>query len=88
MENKNIPEAYGLRIGMRGGGCAGMSFQLGFDKKKDSDLEYQVQGLPVYVEKRHLMYLLDITLDFYEGADARGFTFLTAQKEEKATQEA
>ncbi len=82
MESKNIPEGYGLRIGMRGGGCGGMSFLLGFDKQKEGDLAYEVEGIPVLVEKRHTMYLVGMTVDFHEGADARGFMFINPLKKE------
>jgi len=76
MASKDIPEGYGLRIGVRGGkGCFGVSYYLGFDKKKEGDLEYTVNSIPVYVAKAETMYLLGVELDFYEGADARGFTF-------------
>ena len=76
MENKNIPDGYGLRIGIKGsGGCSGFNYLLGFDTKKDSDISFEVDGIPVYVEKKHTMYLLDLEVDFYEGSDARGFTF-------------
>ena len=87
MATKNIPEGYGLRIGMKGGGCGGMSFILGFDQQKESDLVYQIEGIPVYVEKRHTMYLVGMKVDFYEGADARGFMFINPlqQKEEALT---
>lgn len=77
MANKNIPEGYALRIGIKGsGGCAGYDYLLGFDKKKENDLEYEVNGIPVLVEKKHTMYLLGLEVDFYEGSDARGFTFI------------
>ena len=77
MRSKNIPDDYSLRIGIKGsGGCAGFTFMLGFDKKKDTDLEYDIEGIPVLIEKKHTMYLLDLEVDFYEGADARGFTFV------------
>ena len=76
MENKNIPEDYGLRIGVRGGkGCAGVNYYVGFDKAKDSDLKYETRGIPVLISKSETMYLVGVTLDFYEGADVRGFTF-------------
>ena len=39
MDNKNIPEGYGLRVGVKGGGCGGVSYVLGFDKPKDNDLQ-------------------------------------------------
>lgn len=89
METKNIPEGYGLRIGMKGGGCGGMSFVLGFDKQKENDLAYEIEGIPVFVEKRHTMYLVGMKVDFYEGADARGFMFINPLKEnEKAAESA
>ncbi len=77
MQNKNIPDGYMLRIGIKGsGGCAGFTYMLGFDKPKDTDLVYEIDGINVLVEKKHTMYLLDLEVDFYEGADARGFTFV------------
>ena len=85
--NKNIPEGYGLRIGVKGGGCGGVSYMLGFDKPKDNDLQYEVDGVPVLVEKRHTMYLLGLQVDFYEGAEARGFIFTNPSREETAPAE-
>jgi iron-sulfur cluster assembly protein len=77
MAHKNIPEGYGLRIGVRGGGgCGGVNYILGFDKRKEGDMEYTQEAIPVLVEKKHLMFLLGLRVDFYEGADARGFTFV------------
>ena len=77
MENKGIPEDYGLRIGVKGGsGCSGMGFMLGFDKSKEGDLSYKQDDIPIYVEKRQMMYLVGLQVDFYEGSDARGFTFI------------
>ena len=77
MKNKNIPAEYGLRIGIKGGvGCAGVNYLLGFDKKREHDLVYKVEDITVLIEKKHTMYLLGLEVDFYEGADARGFTFV------------
>lgn len=77
MANKNIPEGYGLRVGVKGGGgCGGMGFMLGFDTAKEGDISYQVEDVIVHVEKKQTMYLLGLEVDFYEGADARGFTFI------------
>lgn len=78
MENKNIPADYGLRVGIKGGGgCAGVSFMLGFDKQKDSDMAYSINEIPVFIEKKHTMYIIGVKIDYYEGADAKGFTFVT-----------
>jgi iron-sulfur cluster assembly protein len=75
METKNIPEGYGLRVGVRGGGC-GVSLIIGFDRKKDSDVVYDMEGIHVLVDKKHIMFLIGKQVDFYEGADARGFMFV------------
>ncbi len=74
--HKNIPADYGLRIGAQGGGCAGTSFIIGFDRPKEHDMVYTIADLPVYVEKKDLLFLLGTEVDFYEGNDARGFTFI------------
>ena len=77
MANKSIPEGYGLRIEVKGGaGCMGLGYGLGFDKPKEGDMSYEVEGITIHVEKRQTMYLVGLEVDFYEGNDARGFTFV------------
>ena len=73
--NKQIPEGYGLRVGVKGGGCSGMSYILGFDKKREHDLEFDEQGIAVYMDKRHGLYLMGTIVDYHDGLDARGFVF-------------
>lgn len=79
MQTKNIPADYSLRVGIRGGGCGGVALMIGFDKKKETDLAYSVEGIPVLVEKKHTMYIIGKEVDFYEGADARGFMFVESE---------
>ena len=74
-QTKNIPADYGLRVGAKGGGC-GVTLIIGFDKKKDSDHSYMIDDIPVYVDKKHTLYLIGKEVDFYDGEDARGFTFI------------
>lgn len=76
MQTKNIPAEYGLRVGIRGGGCGGVSLIIGFDKQKSTDLIYKDEGIEVLIDKKHTMYLIGKQVDFYEGADARGFMFV------------
>ncbi|GGZ40701.1 hypothetical protein GCM10007049_37490 [Echinicola pacifica] len=76
MTHKNIPTDYALRVGVKGGGCGGMSYALGFDLNKEGDESFQLEGIPVLIEKRHVMFLMGMQIDFYEGDDARGFTFV------------
>jgi iron-sulfur cluster assembly protein len=75
METKNIPPDYGLRVGVKGGGC-GFSFLIGFDRKKESDIAYVIEGIPVYVDKKHTMYIVGKEVDFIENEDTRGFAFV------------
>ncbi|NOT74481.1 MAG: iron-sulfur cluster assembly accessory protein [Cyclobacteriaceae bacterium] len=77
MFTKNIPSDYGLRIGVKGGGgCGGAKLIVGFDKKHDSDISYEINGIPVYVDKKHAMYVIGKEVDFYEGDEGRGFMFV------------
>ena len=74
--NKNIPADYSLRVGVKGGGCGGMSYLLGFDKPKEGDQKFEVEGIQVLIEKKHYMFLMGMQVDFFEGDEARGFTFV------------
>ena len=75
MTTKNIPADYGLRVGVKGGGCGGVALMIGFDKQKATDLAYTVGDIPVYVDKKHTMYIIGKEVDFFEGDEARGFMF-------------
>lgn len=74
--NKQIPAQFGLRVGVKGGGCSGMSYVLGFDKRREHDLAFEpADGVTAYMDKRHGLYLLGTTVDYHDGLDARGFVF-------------
>ncbi len=75
ISSKEIPEGFGLRIGVRGGGCSGMSYILGFDKKREHDLEFELERIVIYIDKRQGLYLFGTTVDYHDGLNARGFTF-------------
>lgn len=74
-EEQQIPAAYGLRVGVKGGGCSGFSYILGFDEQKDNDSLYEINGLKVLMQKGHGIYLLGMEIDWQEGLNNRGFTF-------------
>ena len=73
--NKQIPEGYHLRVGVKGGGCSGMSYVLGFDKAREHDMTFVSQGVEVLMDKRHGLYLMGTTVDYHDGLQARGFVF-------------
>jgi len=72
---KEIPAEHGLRIGVEGGGCSGLSYILGFDEKTDMDEEFQLEGIKVLMNKAHGMYLVGMEVDFLHGLNNRGFIF-------------
>lgn len=75
MAAKDIPEGFNLRVGVRGGGCSGMSYILGFDKRREQDLQFDTDGITVYMDKRQGLYLMGTVVDYHDGLDARGFSF-------------
>lgn len=75
IDQQEIGPDFGLRIGVEGGGCSGMSYILGFDQKQDGDSEFEIEGIKVLMNKAHGMYLAGMEIDFKNGLDARGFTF-------------
>ncbi len=72
---ENIQDNYRLRVGVKGGGCSGFTYVLGFDEKQDNDDEFEIKGLKVVMNKAHAIYLLGMQVDFMNGLDNRGFTF-------------
>lgn len=75
MQAKSIPDGFSLRVGVRGGGCSGMSYILGFDRKREHDVTFDVDGITVFMDKRHGLYLMGTVVDYQDGLNARGFTF-------------
>ena len=74
-DQQELNDDFGLRVGVEGGGCSGMSYILGFDQKKDGDQEYEIEGIRVFMHKAHGLYLVGMNIDFQDGLNARGFTF-------------
>lgn len=72
---KKIPSGYGLRIGVKGGGCAGLTYIIGFDTPKPTDDLFDTGSFQVLIEKKHLMHLLGLRIDFVDTSTERGFLF-------------
>lgn len=72
---QNLDNGHGLRVGVKGGGCSGFSYVLGFDQKGENDDEFEVDGLRVFMEKTHAIYLLGMEIDWVDGLNNRGFMF-------------
>ncbi|MBK6409998.1 MAG: iron-sulfur cluster assembly accessory protein [Flavobacteriales bacterium] len=66
-----------VRVGVKGGGCSGLSYDLVFDDKMmDGDKVFEDNGVKVVVDKKSLLYLLGTTLDFSGGLNGKGFQFV------------
>lgn len=75
IDQQEIGSDFGLRVGVEGGGCSGLNYILGFDQKKDGDQEFEINGIRVFMNKAHGLYLAGMEIDFKSGLDARGFVF-------------
>ena len=75
MSEPDFVQGQYLRIGVKGGGCSGLTYVLGFDAKEDDDTIYDIEGIPVIMKDAHGIYLHGIQVDFQKGLNARGFAF-------------
>lgn len=80
LTKKNIPEGYGLRLGVRGGGCSKPALFIGFDTPKPTDDCYACDGFELLIEKRHLMHLLGVNVDFLDTDEEQGFLLTHPEK--------
>ncbi|WP_338792913.1 iron-sulfur cluster biosynthesis family protein [Bernardetia sp. Wsw4-3y2] len=87
LSTKSIPKEYGLRLIVQGGnGCSGVNFRLGFDKKKEEDESYFLENplsslsndkerLEVIYQKKDMLFLIGLEIDFEERSSEQGFVF-------------
>ncbi|MEL6670819.1 MAG: iron-sulfur cluster assembly accessory protein [Bacteroidota bacterium] len=74
-ERDNIPAEKPLRIGVKGGGCSGLSYVLDFDEKGEFDSEFEIGGVQVIMDQRHALYVAGMEVDYEQGLNDRGFIF-------------
>ncbi len=75
MNEPGFDKSQYLRIGVKGGGCSGMTYVLGFDKLEENDEEFELGGVHCIMTKSHGLYLMGMEIDFQGGLNTRGFTF-------------
>lgn len=73
------PGTSGLRLEVRGGGCSGMSYGLGFDNPREDDNIVETQGIKVFVDPKSAIYLKGTLLDFKGGLEGKGFAITNPQ---------
>ena len=64
-----------LRIGVKGGGCSGMTYILGFETPGPKDQSFEIEGIPCIIDPSHEMYIYGMQVDWQDGLNNRGFTF-------------
>ena len=69
-----IPETHSLRVGVTGGGCSGLPYQMKFDDKIDStDTVIDLESVKICINKLSLLYLVGTELDYEDGLNGKGF---------------
>lgn len=74
-EQQDIAEDLNLRLGVKGGGCSGFSYVIGFDELQENDLAFEIEGLKILMDKAEAMYLFGMEVDWVDGLNNRGFSF-------------
>jgi len=75
-EKKVATEAF-IRVGVKGGGCSGLTYEMDFDTGlKEDDKVFEDQGVKIVVDKKSFLYLVGTTLDFSGGLNGKGFSFV------------
>jgi iron-sulfur cluster assembly protein len=78
MAKENVsPDQGGLRLGVSGGGCSGLSYQIRFDTKpRERDRVYEFDGVRIFVDPKSFIYLAGMVLDWEDSLMKQGFNFV------------
>lgn len=77
MENEGMEKSSFIRVGVKSGGCSGLSYELDFDKDmQDNDQVFEDNGVKLVVDKKSVLYLAGTTLDYQGGLNGKGFVFI------------
>ena len=77
MKSEGLDEAYGLRVGVRGGGCSGLTYILDFEKQNRlGDFVFTIGGLKIFLDPISAMHLEGTTIDYVTSLMGMGFKFI------------
>ncbi len=65
----------GLRLGVVGGGCSGLSYKIEFSERKEKDNIIEKDGIKIFIDPKSTIYLKGVELDFRDGLNGKGFVF-------------
>ena len=76
-EQKFDKESYFLRVGVKGGGCSGISYEMGFDDIPQEGYNViEGNSIKIVIDKKSFLYLFGTELDFSDGLNGKGFQFI------------
>jgi len=70
---KKDPTVYGLRLGVQGGGCSGLTYFMDFDTPREDDKVFANKGARVFVDSKSILHVSGSILDYTEGLMGSGF---------------
>ena len=73
LQGQEDSEGQALRVAVRGGGCSGFQYALAFDKAKEDDNVFEVDGVAVIVDKVSMQFVFGSEVDYVEGLQGAGF---------------
>jgi iron-sulfur cluster assembly protein len=77
MAEQKLDGQYALRVAVGGGGCSGgIAPILGFDKQREADMVYEISGVKIVVDKKHVMHLIGKHVEYEEIGEVTGFHFV------------
>ena len=71
---KKDPATTGLRLGVQGGGCSGLTYIMEFNTKRETDRVFSLDGVQVFVDPKSILYMSGSVLDYAEGLMGSGFS--------------
>ena len=75
MEDEGLSNSF-IRVGVKGGGCSGLSYDLTFDNQiNEGDQGFEDKGIKIVCDKKSILYLYGTELDYSGGLNGKGFTF-------------
>ena len=74
-ERQELSTETGVRLGVVGGGCSGLSYEMDFSEARPNDTLIEFAGFTVLLDPKSTIYLKGITLDFQDGLQGKGFVF-------------
>lgn|SRR5574343_100689 len=75
MSAPDFDQTHFLRVGVKGGGCSGLTYVLGFDKQEAEDEIHEIDGIKFLMNRSHGIYLMGMQVDWQDGLNSRGFVF-------------